>query len=54
MGTDSIDIEGPVDGDTDTLRRMGCTVEIVSYRARTFAAGAHVLDRILERWPLAA
>ena len=54
MGADRVEIEGPVDGDTDALKRMGCTVEIVSWRARAFAPGAHVLDRILERWPLAA
>ena len=54
MGADRIEIEGPADTDTATLRRMGCTVEIVSWRARPFAPGARVLDRILERWPLAA
>ena len=54
MGADRVEIEGPADGDTDALKRMGCTVEIVSCRARAFASGAHVLDRILERWPLAA
>ena len=54
MGADRVEIEGPVDGDTDALKRMGCTVEIVSWRARAFAPAAHVLDRILERWPLAA
>ncbi len=54
MGADRVEIEGPADGDTDALKRMGCTVEIVSWRARAFAPGAHVLDRILERWPLAA
>ena len=54
MGADRIEIEGPADTDTATLRRMGCTVEIVSWRARAFAPGAQVLDRILERWPLAA
>ena len=54
MGADRVEIEGPADGDTDALKRMGCTVEIVSWRARAFASGAHVLDRILERWPLAA
>ena len=54
MGADRVEIEGPVDGDTDALKRMGCTVEIVSWRARAFAPGAQVLDRILERWPLAA
>ena len=54
MGADRVEIEGPADGDTDALKRMGCAVEIVSWRARAFAPGAHVLDRILERWPLAA
>ena len=54
MGADRVEIEGPADGDTDALKRMGCTVEIVSWRARAFAPGAPVLDRILERWPLAA
>ena len=29
MGADRVEIEGPVDGDTDALKRMGCTVEIV-------------------------
>ena len=52
MGADRVEIEGPADGDTDALKRMGCTVEIVSWRARAFAPGAQVLDRILERWPL--
>ena len=27
---------------------------VVSWRARAFAPGARVLERILERWPLAA
>ena len=54
MGADRVEIEGPADGDTDALKRMGCTVEIVSWRARAFAPGAQVLERILERWPLAA
>ena len=54
MGADRVEIEGPADGDTDALKRMGCTVEIVSWRARAFAPGAKALDRILERWPLAA
>ena len=40
MGADRIEIEGPADTDTATLRRMGCTVEIVSWRARAFAPGA--------------
>ena len=54
MGTDRIEIEGPADTDTALLKRIGCTVEIVAWRARAFAPGAEVLDRVLERWPLAA
>ena len=38
MGADRIEIEGPADTDTALLRRIGCTVEIVSWRARAFAA----------------
>ena len=54
MGADRVEIEGPADTDTALLKRIGCTVEIVSWRARAFAPGAEVLDRVLERWPLAA
>ena len=54
MGAVRVEVEGPAGGDVSLLRRMGCTVEIVSYRARAFAPGADVLARILERWPLAA
>ncbi len=54
MGADRVEIEGPADGDTDALKRMGCAIEIVSWRARAFAPGAEALERILERWPLAA
>ena len=54
MGADRVEIEGPADTDVGVLRRIGCTVEIVSYRARAFAPAARVLDRVLERWPLAA
>ena len=54
MGADRIEIEGPADTDTALLKRIGCTVEIVSWRARAFAPGAEVLHRVLERWPLAA
>ena len=50
----AIEIEGPADTDTALLKRIGCTVEIVAWRARAFAPGAEVLDRVLERWPLAA
>ena len=54
MGADRIEIEGPADGDTDALKRMGCTVEIVAYRARAFAPNPETVERVLERWPLAA
>ena len=54
MGVDRVEIEGPADTDVSVLKRIGCTVEIVSYRARAFAPAAQVLDRVLERWPLAA
>ena len=54
MGADRVEIEGPADTDTALLKRIGCTVEIVSWRARAFAPGAEVLDRVLDRWPLAA
>ncbi len=51
MGADRVEIEGPADTDLTALKRLGCTVEIVSYRARVFAPGADALDRVLERWP---
>ncbi len=54
MGADRIEIEGPADTDMDALKRMGCTVEIVSFRARIFAPNAAAMERILDRWPLAA
>ena len=54
MGADRIEIEGPADTDMAVLKRMGCTVEIVSFRARIFAPSAGTMERILERWPLAA
>ena len=54
MGADRIEIEGPADTDLPALRRMGCTVEIVSFRAKIFAPKPEALERLLERWPLAA
>ena len=54
MGADRIEIEGPADTDTDALKRMGCSVEIVSFRARIFVPNAGAMERILHRWPLAA
>ncbi len=54
MGAHRIEVEGPADTDMDALKRMGCTVEIVSFRARIFAPNAAAMERILDRWPLAA
>ena len=54
MGANRVEIEGPADTDLPALRRMGCTVEIVSFRARIFAPNAGSMERILDRWPLAA
>ena len=54
MGADRIEIEGPADGDTDVLKRMGCIAEIVSWRTRLFAPDRATLERITDRWPIAA
>ena len=54
MGAFRVEIEGPADGDTDALKRMGCVAEIVSWRTRLFAPDRATLERIVERWPLAA
>ena len=54
MGRDRVEIEGPADTDLPALRRMGCTVEIVSFRARIFVPTANAMELILDRWPLAA
>ncbi len=54
MGEPRVEIEGPADTDLAALRRMGCTIEIVSFRARMFAPDAAAVERVLDRWPLAA
>ena len=54
MGADRVEIEGPADTDMDALKRMGCQTEIVSWRTRVFAPNAETMERILDRWPLAA
>ena len=54
MGANRIEIEGPADGDTDALKRMGCIAEIVSWRTRLFAPDRETLERITDRWPIAA
>ena len=53
MGADRVEIEGPADTHTETLKRMGCTVEIVNWRARVFVPDADALGRVVERWPVA-
>ena len=53
MGADRVEIEGPTDSDTEVLKRMGCTVEIISWRMRVFAPGPDLLERVIQRWPLA-
>ena len=53
MGADRIEIEGPADGDTAALKRMGCIAEIVSWRTRLFVPDTATLERIVERWPVA-
>ena len=54
MGGNRVVVEGPSDTDLPALRRMGCTAEIVSWRTRVFAPNADAVERILERWLLAA
>ena len=54
MGAMRIEIEGPTDSDTDALKRMGCIAEIVSWRTRLFAPDRATLERITDRWPIAA
>ncbi len=53
MGAKRLEIEGPDDRWLTALKRAGCTVEIVSWRARVFAPDAAVLGRVLEDRPLA-
>ena len=53
-GENRVELEGPDDTDTETLRQLGCTVELINWRARIFTPAPHVLDRIFNRWPLAA
>ena len=54
MGADRVEIEGPTDSDTAVLKRMGCAVEIISWRTRIFAPSPDLLQRVIQRWPLAA
>ena len=52
MGNSRLEIEGPDDRHVTTLKRLGCTVEIVSWSARVFAPDAVVLARVLDSRPL--
>ena len=52
MGAERIEIEGPVDTDLLSLKRLGCVTEIVSWRTRVFVPGAQAIERVLERYPL--
>ena len=54
MGAFRIEIEGPTDADTDALKRMGCVAEIVTWRTRLFAPDRATLERVTDRWPIAA
>ncbi len=54
MGGNRVEIEGPADTDMAALKRMGCATEIVSWRTRVFAPNPETVERLLDRWPLAA
>ena len=54
MGTERIEVVGPVDTDLAVLKRLGCVTEIVSWRTRVFVPGAQAVERLLERFPLDA
>ena len=54
MGGNRVEIEGPADTDLPALKRMGCAVEIASWRTRVFIPNANTIERIVDRWPLAA
>ena len=50
---DRIEVEGPADTDIPALKRLGCVAEVLSWKARVFVPGADVLERLIERYPLA-
>ena len=52
MGSDRIEVEGASGADIDQLRRIGCMIEIVQYKARAFVPDTKVLDRVIQRWPI--
>ena len=52
MGTERMEIEGPVDTDLPALKRLGCVTEIVSWRTRVFVPGAQAVERLLSCYPI--
>ena len=54
MGANRVEIQGPADTDLAALKRMGCSVEIVSWCTRVFVPNMDTVGSILDRWPLAA
>ena len=52
MGTERIEVEGPVDTDLPVLKRLGCVTEIVSWRTRVFVPNVQAIGRLLDRHPL--
>ena len=54
MNAERLELEGPTDRDLAALKRAGCTTEIVSWRTRIFAPNTAVLERVIDRWPVAA
>ena len=54
FGTPRVEIDGPADTDLPALKRFGCAVEIIAYRARVFVPDAAVLSRVFQRWPAAS
>ena len=51
-GAQRVEVDGPADGQVQTLRQLGCITEIISWRTRVFVPAENVLARIVERWPL--
>ena len=51
---DRIEVEGPTDADLPALKRLGCVAEILSWKTRVFVPSTDVLERLIERYPLAS
>ena len=50
---DRIEVEGPTDADLPALKRLGCVTEVLAWKTRTFVPGTDVLERLIERYPVA-